>query len=338
MQNHEVLISSDMVDPYSRNDFWREATRPYGETQLANTSNEKLLQGTIRTRVTGNLMIAATTFNAQQYKRTRQHILQNEFDGIVLQVITGGTLRGALGSRNVFANCGDICIVDLSKTFEIVAEAGSRLTFVIPRKVIESALGNRDIHGLVLKAAQPMTQLLLNYLYGLNDLSPKLTQPELSLATQALATLLSTNFTGAISESPDTVSIMEQALRERVLQFIDANLKNSELGTEMIMKQFRVSRAHLYRAFEADGGIAKIIRNKRIDFAYTELMNPQISAQSINQLSYQCGFSNIGQFLRAFRARFDMTPTEAKNQGLLMPQFDGVLRLQDYFSSTASAW
>ncbi|MGI6854426.1 helix-turn-helix domain-containing protein [Mesorhizobium sp. 1B3] len=133
-------------------------------------------------------------------------------------------------------------------------------------------------------------------------------------------------------------------LRRRVLEFIDANLSQPELGPAALLRRFNVSRAHLYRMFANDGGVAKVIREKRLDAAYRELTKPGNSTRSITEIAYGCGFSGNTQFLRAFRARFGMTPTDARQEGLLLALADSRLSsLQSRFADYAerfslSAW
>jgi AraC-like DNA-binding protein len=109
---------------------------------------------------------------------------------------------------------------------------------------------------------------------------------------------------------------MMQMLRQQLLEFIEANLYERELGPALLMQRHQVSRAHLYRIFADDGGIAKIIRDKRLDAAYREIaLGAKTAGKSITDVALRLGFSNSSQFARAFQRRFSMTPREARQEG-----------------------
>ncbi len=81
------------------------------------------------------------------------------------------------------------------------------------------------------------------------------------------------------------------------------------------MQVFRLSRSHLYRAFASDGGVAKVIRDKRLDRAYRILVDRGDKPVSLKEIAYRCGFHDGTQFTHAFKARFNMTPRDAREIG-----------------------
>src|SRR5690606_35249941 len=78
---------------------------------------------------------------------------------------------------------------------------------------------------------------------------------------------------------------------------------------------FRVSRSHLYRAFVMDGGVATVIRDKRLDCAYRILISQSGKPVSFKEIAYRCGFHNGTQFTKAFKVRFGMSPKDARIMG-----------------------
>ncbi|MRX37232.1 AraC family transcriptional regulator [Aminobacter sp. MDW-2] len=101
-----------------------------------------------------------------------------------------------------------------------------------------------------------------------------------------------------------------------VLQFIDANLHRPDLDLALLMQQFRVSRAHLCRMFAGDGGVRAVIRDRRLNAAYRQLLSHQGKTGSITSIAHRLGFSSSNQFLRAFREQFGVTPSEVRHEGI----------------------
>lgn len=312
----EVFISTAMVETDVRTDFWRQVTKPVFDTSLFSEDSDGPLEGTIRSRPLGSLLIGSTSFNGQRYNRDRRIIVQGGLDLYVVQVFISGTMTGDFNGIDVRAATGDICILDLAQTVRSKANAGSRLSATVPRREIEKALGPRNLHGTLLKAEWPITQLIATYLGGLVSLGDALPNAHALAVQEALIALLCAALRGEVPERASDYAPLSVALRQRVLTFIEQNISSRELSPEFIQLRFNVSRAHLYRAFAADGGVAKVVQDKRLDAAFLELTKPSNSFRSISEIAYGLGFSSGNQLLRSFRARFGMTPSEAREEGL----------------------
>lgn len=61
-----------------------------------------------------------------------------------------------------------------------------------------------------------------------------------------------------------------------------------------------------------DGGVARIIRNKRLDRAYRILVDERGRHVSLKEIAYRCGFHDGTQFTKAFKVRFGMSPKDAR--------------------------
>ncbi|NYF22078.1 AraC-like DNA-binding protein [Xanthomonas sp. JAI131] len=93
-----------------------------------------------------------------------------------------------------------------------------------------------------------------------------------------------------------------------LLAYIEENIGEPELGGEMLLAAFPLSRATLYRLFQARGGVASYIREQRLRTAHRYLqLHPQCS---LTWLLYEMGFASERQFQRAFQARFGMSPAQ----------------------------
>lgn len=310
----EVFVSTDLVDVGQRCDFWREITKPVFETQPCPEDRGLPLEGSVRSHPIGPLLTASTTFNRQQYSRDRRIVLQSGLDGYLVQLLTSGTLAGDFNGVDVSAGPGDIFIMDLARTLESRVGEGSRITFSIPRQPLEKAVNWRNLHGTVLKGHWPITQLVMACLTGLHSVGGQLPSVQAAAAQEAVVTLLAAALKG---EMPDTAaghSVLGIALRQRILAFIDQNIKLPELSPDLIIRRFNVSRSHLYRTFAADGGVAKVLRNKRLDAAFLALTRADSPSASITEIAYRLGFSSGNQLLRAFRARFGLTPSQAREK------------------------
>ncbi|MDH7794953.1 MULTISPECIES: helix-turn-helix domain-containing protein [unclassified Beijerinckia] len=311
MAADEISLSTDMVEPSLRTDMCREISRPFFEATPYPGEARTPLEVSIRSRAIGALLIGPTTFSQQQYRRDRRTILQGGLDQYFLQLFVSGALEGDCNGRAISVEPGDICVFDLAHPFETQVRTGSTLSMVLPRALIDKATNGRNLHGLVLKADTPLTRFLADFIVTFSKLTDQDSADALAIE-EAVTTLVATSLAQHAPTSHDPA--LAHILRHRLLNFIDANLSDPELSPALLMQRFQVSRAHLYRMFATEGGVATIIREKRLDAAFRELSLPGSRVQSISEIAHTFGFSSSTQFHRAFRARFAVTPNQARGQ------------------------
>lgn len=310
-----VFVSTDLIEDRLRSDFWREVTRPFYETTPLVGSEIMRLEGTIRSRQVAGLELGTVTFNGQLYSRDRRIITWSGLDQYLVALV-GSDMSGDFAGMSVRARSGDICVLDLAQTLKSEVAPGGMFSILIPRQALAKATGHRNLHGMVLKAGQPMTMLLTAYLRGLRDLEGQPSDEEAIAVQEALVTMLAAALRGEKPEDSGDLRPLGAALRQRVLDFIDRNIENPDLGPELILRRFHVSRAHLYRAFAEDGGIASVIRDRRLDAVFLMLTQTGVAARSISEIAFAHGFSNAAHFFRRFRTRFGLTPGEVRRERL----------------------
>ena len=94
---------------------------------------------------------------------------------------------------------------------------------------------------------------------------------------------------------------------EQVLAYIDRHLTRIS-GVEELCREMHVSRAYLYREFDAALGQspARYIAEKRLQLAHRRLQLGEGAAR----VAEVCGWRDYSAFYRAYRARFGHSPTK----------------------------
>lgn len=111
----------------------------------------------------------------------------------------------------------------------------------------------------------------------------------------------------------------ELELQAQVRAYIRAYLTSTCLDSSTLQRTFRISRRLLYRLFDDVGGVARYIREQRLDAAYERIINNP--ACSLTRLLYDLGFTSDRQFQRSFRARYGMSPLELKQRQGERPEY-----------------
>lgn len=106
-----------------------------------------------------------------------------------------------------------------------------------------------------------------------------------------------------------------EALRERIVAYIDANLARSSLSTDEIARHMGCSRRYLHRAFEGEGmTLERFVWDRRLERSRAALL---ASAEvSISEIAFACGFNSSAHFSRAFKAKYEVAPRELRDRVL----------------------
>lgn len=256
----------------------------------------------------------------------------------MIQLFLHGQTEGDCEGGEYRAGPGDIWIRDLARPFDSAVSLGATITLVLPRERIERRLGGHVPHGYVLLAGDPLTRLLADFLTSLSELAPELDQADADALEDAAIDLIATVVLRKNPALATEAPAVGRVLRPRVLAFIDQHLFEPTLGPKVLLERFQVSRTHLYRMLEDDGGVVSVIRNRRLDAALRELSKRNPAARSITALSHDLGFSGSSQFTRAFRAKFDCTPTDVLGgHHALSPETANGVHLRNHLASHAFA-
>ncbi len=104
-------------------------------------------------------------------------ILQADIDAYLLILITKGYFNSTTKNTSTLLNVGDLILINTSQVNSSIS-AGESMSLYIPRTELEQHMGHYRIpNEVILKAKQPMTQLLTDYMLSLFnvalDLNPE---------------------------------------------------------------------------------------------------------------------------------------------------------------------
>jgi AraC-like DNA-binding protein len=145
---------------------------------------------------------------------------------------------------------------------------------------------------------------------------------ELDHAREIDAPILADGFArlvrGLTIETLGTGSIQRPAAgtrRDAIVEYIEEHLVEPTLHITEIERAFDSARSTLFRDFEADGGIERYIRRRRLELAFIELARSELSRGGISRISRGLGFSSPNHFNRVFRAQFGCRPSDVQGKG-----------------------
>lgn len=98
-------------------------------------------------------------------------------------------------------------------------------------------------------------------------------------------------------------------------QYIQDHLDDPLLSCDRVAAATGISSRHLTRLFTLEGSTpGRYLQDKRLERARLLLTSPQGRRLDIAEVAYRHGFSSQAHFARAFKARYGMTASEARNR------------------------
>lgn len=95
----------------------------------------------------------------------------------------------------------------------------------------------------------------------------------------------------------------------RLLDFISANISDSDLNVETISAEMNLSRVQLYRKVKAMTGATpvELIRQSRLSRAEELLLE---GGRTVSEVAYEVGFSSPSYFIKCYKDHFGHTPND----------------------------
>lgn len=114
--------------------------------------------------------------------------------------------------------------------------------------------------------------------------------------------------TGAHPQREDVRAHAREALFRHICRFIEANLENSKLSTGLILSEFGLSRATLYRMFEPLDGVRNYVTYRRAMSALFFISQNQGRRGVVLEACERWGFSSPANFNRTIQRLFGNSP------------------------------
>jgi AraC-like DNA-binding protein len=251
------------------------------------------------------------------YASVRREGVRQEGDLLYLCMTLSGTTLGSRRGHEMVLSDGDaVLMTNEEAAWTMTSPSSVKIAGIrVPRSAVASLVPNlenvtmrritRDTSGL---------RLLRKYLNAVAD-DEALAAP----ATQRLiaghfydlvALALGANGDAKAFAADRTVgAIRLAAIKADIL----ANLDDGKLNAAMVASRHRISVRYLHKLFENEGiTYSEFVLGQRLARAYNILRNPLQSRRAIGTIAFELGFNDLSYFNRAFRRRYNATPSDIR--------------------------
>ncbi|MCX7515284.1 helix-turn-helix domain-containing protein [Frateuria hangzhouensis] len=267
--------------------------------------------------------------------RRRERIAQDNFDHFVLHHVVAGELIGGDIDAPVRVRPGETLVLDTRKAMENGARDVRLITVSLARDAVRAAAGSLDgLHGH--KIGEPEGALLAALLRTLATHAANLSPGVQPAVTRSLVDLLSVAINPVGSAARTDFYRLEFVRREAAQRLIETRLADRDFGVQDITRDIGISRASLYRLFEAQGGVARFIQLRRLQHLRDRLDDRAFDNQSLAALAPLSGFSGESHASRLFKQVFGISPSAYRAASIRGAQTQAVDVMVRRWSSSMS--
>lgn len=334
MKRYNENNSDEVGDNSPSNDRhnWRQIISPLYDANRVGGGME--IDGHVETNFLGRSLIGRSNYQQHTCLRTNKLINFGGINQILLQIITKGNCSGDCNGNTINLNKGDIIIFDYSAPFNIMVSDGSTISIAFDRELISRIIDPRALNGAVIKGETSLGILLTSTVVSALKITEEnaFDDPHEFEADilEYIAKLLSRKF--------DNVVNLHNIERQTIIDFIDKNIANHNLTPDFLYSNFNMSRSHIYRIFEKDGGVGQVIWERRLKLAWNEMAKSNSGQKiSLKNIAWRFGCSDPAIFSKRFRSFFDFSPKDFKKFNFdNSHDFNTLSKIRQHFSSLES--
>jgi AraC-like DNA-binding protein len=245
--------------------------------------------------------------SAAVYRRSRNNI---DNDDVILSINLAGDFEASQMGRTATMARGDAVLVTGAEPgYVAMRSSGPSISLCVPARTI-AACG--PVLCRRIPADTAALRLLMRYTGILDDTD--------SFAVPGLRHQITTHIHDLIALAAGATGDVAEAAKARggqaarlrmVTAAIDEHLTNPALSAAWLGARLGLSERYVHHLLTGAGlTFSEMVRNRRVELARKMLEDPATAPSRIIDVAYAVGFGDLSTFNRAFRLRFDRTPSD----------------------------
>jgi AraC-like DNA-binding protein len=264
-----------------------------------------------RGQIAPTARMTASSFDVSglTYARPPGLIRRDGADHILVQsTLAGGTLAGEAHGVAFSSSGGTVGVVDLGVDLAHTTADTRAVCLLLSRDLFSGEEAERLTEHGVLARPRP---LLADFMASLQSRLAGASPTQAARAERAAAAVLLACWTGDGDAIDEARPALDAAAIGVARRFVRSRLAQADLSPGAIAAAVGVSRATLYRVFEAGGGVGRFVLGERLAAARDAVLDPA-DKRSLTAIAQACGFADGAHFSRSFRERYGVRPSDLR--------------------------
>jgi AraC-like DNA-binding protein len=228
-----------------------------------------------------------------------------------------GTVLVKEGEAELTQHPGDLVIMSAAEPYTVIHTQNShRLILHIPAAVYQERIlahqEGREFRPRLMPAGGLAT-VVHHMLKSLAFEGDKLHSTEQYTLAECLLELTSAMLRSEADKDYEQHHAKQSALFRRILEFMEENYTDCELTPEKIATANGISMRYLHSLFQQAGmTVSKWMWERRLKATREDLLDPNMTHMRVSEIAFRRGFNDPAHFSRAFKNRFDVSPSKLR--------------------------
>ena len=254
------------------------------------------------------------------YRRT-EDIAKDSNDDYLLATQLEGTVVVKEGDVEFTQHPGSLALMSAGEPYTVIhTQKSHRLVLHIPSEMYQERIlahqEQREFRPRLMQAGGLAT-IVHDMLKSLAFEADKLARTEQYTLAESLLELTAAMLRSEVDQEYESQHAKQSALFRRILEFMEANYMDCELTPEKIASANGISIRYLHSLFQQAGmTVSKWIWERRLKATREDLLDPNMSHMRVSEIAYRRGFNDPAHFSRAFKTRFEISPSKLRQVAL----------------------
>lgn len=303
----------------SRDTVWRSTAHPLPPARTGRATTDKPAPSRSAVRALGPLTLSEIRVAGPYSQRWVDPAPVYGRPTFLLRLQLDGASQHLQYGRTAQLAPGDFTLCDGSRPADVTVHGGAHLISIeIPDALLRKHIPcPESVVAIALRSDRGAPQLLVALLTGLWNEVDGAAEPE-GVAERLAASLLqmmAAAYADVARLRPDHFSVTA-AQRLRILNYIEANLHDTELTPSRIASACRITPRYLHHLFKDQKiTVSRYILQRRLEESACALVAPAQAGASVTAIALDHGFNSPTHFGRVFRARYGVTPRDYRRLG-----------------------
>ncbi len=303
----------------ARDTAWRSPGRPATPESLQSAQSVTSGSGVTEVRTLGALTLREFRLVNPYSQRLVESAPICGRPTFVLRLQLEGASQYVQYGRTARLAPGDFTLCDGARPADITVHGGAHIISIeIPDNLLRKHIPCPErVVAIGLRSDRGAPHLLFSLLAGVWQELDGVTEPD-SVAERLAASvlqLLAAAYADVARLRPDQFSVTA-AQRLRILNYIEANLNDTELTPSRIATACRITARYLHHLFKDQKvTVSRYILQRRLEESAAALVSPSQGGASVTAIALDHGFNSPTHFGRVFRSRYGMTPRDYRRSG-----------------------
>ncbi|NGM46066.1 helix-turn-helix domain-containing protein [Rhodobacter sp. SGA-6-6] len=309
-------ITTEGIDLGARSRHWHETiAQAYFPLDLTFRRPEAF-DGRITDWTLGQVSLSRLTSDALLYRRLPKHFREPGPEEFLITIPARSEVRFLQGGKEIRANPGAYFIERSHQPYEFSHDDPADLWVM---KLSSDMLGGRvrapdRFCSLEFDATNGASGFFVDMVHLIPARYATMTEETRATVGRQLADLLALALQADDRVMLSSVSSVRAGHLARIEGFVRRHLDDPDLGPDKVAAGCGISVRYLHEVLrDTNTTLGAWVRDMRLMAAQEDLQNPA-DRRSIGEIAWARGFPDQAQFSRAFKARFGITPSEARGR------------------------